>query len=204
MSTFSTAVLNTSTQKNYSLFAFKNVKKSITWCWIIPRTLCLTKLVGWWHKETSGSRDTLSDWVDSWTELVFNSKSMLVFRKISTTYLTKTVRLSINKGNWTQKLVWQEVAFMFQNGGCEGLTAGAVIKSKSDNIFIVRKQFYYMYFSLLASSTGSSSGTTFLLLGLGLSSFSESILKAAVQHFEVAHAASSCGLSSLCLDAPVN
>ena len=93
---------------------------------------------------------------------------------------------------------------MFQNGGCEGLTAGAVIKSKSDNIFIVRKQFYYMYFSLLASSTGSSSGTTFLLLGLGLSSLSESILKAAVQHFEVAHAASSCGLSSLCLDAPVN
>ena len=80
----------------------------------------------------------------------------------------------------------------------------ALIKSKSDNIFIVRKQFYYMYFSLLASSTGSSSGTTFLLLGLGLSSFSESILKAAVQHFEVAHAASSCGLSSLCLDAPVN
>jgi len=94
---------------------------------------------------------------------------------------------------------------MFQNGECEGLTVGAVIKSMSDNIFIVRrKQFYYMYFSLLASSTGGSSGTTFLLLGLGLSSLSESILKAAVQNFEVAHAASSCGLSSLCLDAPVN
>lgn len=60
-----------------------------------------------------------------------------------------------------------------------------------------------MYFSSLISGTGGGSGTTFLLLGLGLSSLSESILKAAVQHFEVAHAASSCGLSSLCLDAPV-
>ena len=33
---------------------------------------------------------------------------------------------------------------MFQNGRCEGLGVGAVIKSKSDIIFIVRKQFYYM------------------------------------------------------------
>ena len=90
---------------------------------------------------------------------------------------------------------------MFKNGG----TVGAVIKSKSDNIFVVRrKHFYYMYFSSLASSTRSGSSTTFLLLGLGLSSLSESIVKAAVQHFEVTHAASSCGLSSLCLDAPVN
>ena len=93
--------------------------------------------MGSWQEEKSGSVDTLSDWVDSWTKMVFNSKSMLVFRKIYTPYL-KLFDSSINKGNLTQKLVWQEVAFiMFQNGGCEGLTAGAVIKSKSDNIFIV-------------------------------------------------------------------
>lgn len=129
------------------------------------------------------------------------------FQKISTAYRTKTVRLEhqqLREFNTKINLAGSCID-MFQNGGCEGLTVGAVIKSKSDNIFVVgRKQFYYMYFSSLASGTGGGSGTTFLLLGLGLSSLSESILKAAVQHFEVAHAASSRGLSSLCLDAPVN
>lgn len=162
--------------------------------------------MGSWHVE----RVVLEthDWVDSWTKLVFNSNSMLFFQKISTAYRTKTVQLEhqqLREFNTKINLAGISCIHIFQNGGCEGLTVGAVIKSKSDNIFVVgRKQFYYMYFSSLVSSTGGGSGTTFLLLGLGLSSLSESILKAAVQHFEVAHAASSCGLSSLCLDAPVN
>lgn len=161
--------------------------------------------MGSWHVE----RVVLEthDWVDSWTKLVFNSNSMLFFQKISTAYRTKTVQLEHQQSREfnTKINLAGSCIHMFQNGGCEGLTVGAVIKSKSDNIFVVgRKQFYYMYFSSLISGTGGGSGTTFLLLGLGLSSLSESILKAAVQHFEVAHAASSCGLSSLCLDAPVN